>query len=74
MAIFYSGQLDLAWLAIAAILTLTLALLNRAGVYRALPYALVRLALWAAVHAGGLHATLAGAILWALGRRHEGAP
>ena len=63
VAIFYSGDLDLGWLALAAALTLVLALLNRAGVYRALPYALVGLALWAAVHAGGLHATLAGVLL-----------
>ena len=63
VAIFYSGDLDLGWLALAAGLTVVLALLNRAGVYRALPYAVVGLALWAAVHAGGLHATLAGVLL-----------
>ena len=63
VAIFYSGDLDLGWLAVAAGLTLVLVLLNRAGVYRALPYAVVGFALWAAVHAGGLHATLAGVLL-----------
>ena len=38
-------------------------LLNHAGVYRAMPYGLLGIALWACVHAGGLHATLAGVVL-----------
>src|SRR5690606_463624 len=40
-----------------------LMLLNRAGVYRAAPYGLLGVVLWGCVHAGGLHATLAGVLL-----------
>ena len=51
------------YLAGAAALTGVLALLNRSHVYRATPYVLVGVALWVCVHAGGLHATLAGVLL-----------
>jgi NhaA family Na+:H+ antiporter len=63
VAIFYSGHLDAAALALAALVLAALVALNRAGVYRALPYAVLGVALWALVHAGGLHATLAGVLL-----------
>ena len=60
---FYSGTLDTTYLLAAAAITGALVLLNRSGVYRALPYALLGIALWACIHASGLHATLAGVIL-----------
>ena len=63
VAAFYSGALNLAYLAGAAALTVALALLNRARIYSVVPYALLGILLWACVHAGGLHATLAGVIL-----------
>jgi NhaA family Na+:H+ antiporter len=63
VALFYSSALQWAYLAGAAGAVVLLALLNRFGVYRALPYALLGVALWALVHAGGLHATLAGVLL-----------
>jgi NhaA family Na+:H+ antiporter len=63
VALFYSGDLDWIALAGAAAITGVLALLNRASVYRASPYVLLGFLLWACVHAGGLHATLAGVIL-----------
>lgn len=63
VAVFYSGALNLMALAGAAGITLVLALLNRARIYSVVPYALLGIALWACVHAGGLHATLAGVIL-----------
>jgi NhaA family Na+:H+ antiporter len=66
VALFYSGDLHPVYLAMAAALTGMLVLLNRSGVYRVAPYMLVGIALWACVHAGGLHATLAGVILAAL--------
>src|ERR671919_768330 len=47
----------------AAAITGALALLNRSHVYRVPPYVLLGIALWACVHGGGLHATLAGVIL-----------
>lgn len=63
VALFYSGKLQLGYLIAALVLTGGLAALNRAHVYRVAPYALIGLALWACVHAGGLHATLAGVVL-----------
>jgi NhaA family Na+:H+ antiporter len=63
VAVFYSGDLHLGYLAGAAAVTALLALLNRSGVYRVSPYMLLGIALWACVHASGLHATLAGVIL-----------
>jgi len=62
VALFYSGDLHLGYLAGAAALTGALALLNWSHVYRVPPYVLLGVVLWACVHAGGLHATLAGVI------------
>jgi len=66
VAIFYSGELQFHYLAAAAAITAALAMLNRSGIYRLTPYLLAGVALWACVHAGGLHATLAGVVLAAL--------
>jgi NhaA family Na+:H+ antiporter len=63
VAVFYSGNLQFVALAGAAGLTALLALLNASRVYRVLPYVIVGVGLWALVHAGGLHATLAGVVL-----------
>jgi NhaA family Na+:H+ antiporter len=63
VALFYSGTLSVSWLAASVLLTVALAMLNRWHVYRALPYAVLGIALWFALHAGGVHATLAGVIL-----------
>jgi len=63
VAVFYSGALDLNYLAAAGAVTVALALLNRARVYSVAPYAWLGILLWAFVHAGGLHATLAGVVL-----------
>ena len=63
VALFYSGELQYAYLGAALGTAAMLALLNRAGVYSVTPYLLLGLLLWAMVHAGGLHATLAGVVL-----------
>lgn len=63
VALFYSGALQPLPLLLAIGLTGALAMLNRSGVYRALPYVVLGVALWIAVHGGGLHATLAGVVL-----------
>ena len=63
VALFYSDSLAVAPLLGAVAATGALALLNRSGVYRVTPYILVGVILWACVHAGGLHATLAGVLL-----------
>jgi NhaA family Na+:H+ antiporter len=63
VAIFYSDALNLPALLGALATVAFLGLLNRWGVYRVTPYVLTGIALWACVHAGGLHATLAGVLL-----------
>ncbi|MEK9279122.1 Na+/H+ antiporter NhaA [Bradyrhizobium sp. ISRA442] len=63
VAVFYSGEIHLAYLAAAAMVVVALALLSRSGVYHLSPYILMGAALWALVYAGGLHATLAGVLL-----------
>jgi Na+:H+ antiporter, NhaA family len=63
VALFYSGALDWGSAAASAGLVAALWILNRSGVYRPLPYALAGVALWACLHAAGLHATLAGVVL-----------
>jgi NhaA family Na+:H+ antiporter len=63
VAFFYSAELHFVWLGVAALLGAALYLLNRSRVYRALPYALLGVALWFALHESGVHATLAGVIL-----------
>ncbi len=63
VALFYSSALDWGYLAAAALVTAGLALLNRAHIYRVAPYVVLGIVLWACVHAGGLHATLAGVIM-----------
>ena len=63
VAVFYSGELHLAFLMPAAILVGVLAMLNRSHVYTLAPYVAVGVALWACVMASGLHPTLAGVIL-----------
>ncbi len=63
VALFYSSELHLGYLAAATAITAGLALLNQSRVYSVTPYILLGIALWACVHEGGLHATLAGVIL-----------
>jgi NhaA family Na+:H+ antiporter len=63
VALFYSHGLHADALGLAAALTAALALLNRSNVYRVWPYLALGVLLWAAVLAGGIHATLAGVIL-----------
>lgn len=63
LALFYAGQIDLGYVAASAAATAALIALNRSGIYRALPYAVLGIALWVCLYASGLHATLAGVIL-----------
>lgn len=63
VALFYSSKLQLGYLLAALVLTGGLAALNRSHIYRVGPYALIGIALWVCVYAGGLHATLAGVVL-----------
>jgi Na+/H+ antiporter NhaA len=63
MALFYTGDVDMTALALAGALITVLVGLRWAGVWRLTPYVLVGVALWLAVHASGVHATLAGVLI-----------
>jgi NhaA family Na+:H+ antiporter len=63
VALFYSDALNYPALLGALATVGFLGLLNRWGVYRVTPYVLTGIVLWLCVHAGGLHATLAGVLL-----------
>jgi NhaA family Na+:H+ antiporter len=63
IALFYTADLDLHALGTAAGVLVVLWLFNRAGIRRALPYSIAGIVLWLALHASGVHATLAGILL-----------
>lgn len=63
IAFFYTADLDFRWLGLAAVLTVSLAVLNKRHVYGLLPYAAIGVGLWVSLYASGIHATLAGVIL-----------
>jgi len=63
IALFYTSELSLNVLAIAAIGISILAYLNFRGVQRAAPYLITGLVIWVCVLKSGVHATLAGVII-----------
>jgi NhaA family Na+:H+ antiporter len=63
VAVFYGEHLHPTYLMAALGVTLSLVMLNRTGVYRALPYAALGIVLWVCLHHAGVHATLAGVVL-----------
>jgi NhaA family Na+:H+ antiporter len=63
IALFYTGEINTSYLLAGGAMTGLLVVLNRAGVYGALPYAVCGVILWFFLHQAGLHATLAGVIL-----------
>jgi NhaA family Na+:H+ antiporter len=63
VALFYSGELNFAYLGAAVAVVAGLGLLNRSRVYRVTPYVLLGVVLWFLIYAGGLHATLTGVVL-----------
>jgi NhaA family Na+:H+ antiporter len=63
IALFYTEDLSLLSLGLAAGGLVTLLVLNLAGVRRIAPYALVGIFLWVCVLKSGVHATLAGVAL-----------
>jgi NhaA family Na+:H+ antiporter len=63
VALFYSAGLDPYYAGAAAVATALLVILNRSGIYRPLPYAVVGVILWGCLHFAGVHATLAGVIV-----------
>ncbi|HUF13957.1 MAG TPA: Na+/H+ antiporter NhaA [Longimicrobiales bacterium] len=63
IALFYTSDLALGSLGWAALLLLLSVGLNRMGVRRTLPYAVLGGALWLALLTSGVHATVAGVLL-----------
>ena len=63
VAAFYTSDLQYSYMLGAAGVTVILIVLNRAGFYKPLPYALFGLVLWFCLHEAGIHATLSGVIL-----------
>ena len=63
IALFYSGDISTSYLVAGSAVTALLVVLNRAGIYGTLPYAVCGVVLWFFLHEAGLHATLAGVIL-----------
>ena len=63
IALFYTGQIHFGYLVAGAVVSALLIMLNRTGVYAALPYVICGIVLWFFLHEAGLHATLAGVIL-----------
>ncbi|MDO9012641.1 MAG: Na+/H+ antiporter NhaA [Gallionella sp.] len=62
IALFYTQQLALDWLAVSVILVLLLFVLNFAGIRKVLPYFGVAILLWYVLLQSGVHATLAGVL------------
>jgi len=73
IAIFYTADLSVGSLSLAAAAVVVLFLMNRRGVLQLAPYLLVGMILWAAVLKSGVHATLAG-VLTALFIPYKKAP
>lgn len=63
IAVFYSGDLSVTALAVAAACLAILTLMNRRGVVDTSPYLWVGLIMWTALLKSGVHATLAGVAL-----------
>ncbi len=63
IAIFYTSQISLQWLIVAAILTVILLSFNLLRIIRPWMYLIVGFLLWYAMLKSGVHATIAGVIL-----------
>jgi NhaA family Na+:H+ antiporter len=63
IALFYSGEIQTVALVAAGLILAALIGLNRFGVRRPLPYALLGVGLWLAFLESGLHPTIAGVLL-----------
>lgn len=63
VAVVYTESISFIYLAVSALITVLLVLINRWSIYRPLPYIILGLLLWFCLHEAGVHATLAGVIL-----------
>ncbi len=63
IALFYTGDLAVGALGASGLILGALVAANAVGVRRPIVYAVLGVALWIAVHASGIHATVAGVLL-----------
>ncbi|MBR9726639.1 Na+/H+ antiporter NhaA [Shewanella intestini] len=63
IALFYSAELSMISLIVAAMSIALMVIINRKGVSSLIPYGLLGVILWVAVLKSGVHATLAGVII-----------
>ena len=63
IAVFYGQSPSLVWLALAAVVLVTLMLMNRFHIYSLYPYIIVGGVLWFCVFMSGVHSTIAGVLL-----------
>ena len=63
IAFFYSGDLDIYYLALLLITFFVLFILNKANIEKIFPYLILGLVLWFFTHASGIHATISGVLL-----------
>ncbi|MGV8935424.1 MAG: Na+/H+ antiporter NhaA [Gallionellaceae bacterium] len=62
IAVFYTKQLELDWLALSALFVIFMFILNISGVRKVLPYFILAVLLWYGLLQSGVHATLAGVL------------
>lgn len=63
IALFYTEQVRFVWLGVVLVIFLALLAISRLGVDTPWPYALLGVALWGAMLASGVHATIAGVLV-----------
>ncbi len=63
IALFYSGDLSIKYLALMFLAFIVLLLINKFNIRKFLPYLVVGLFLWDFTHNSGIHATIAGVLL-----------
>jgi NhaA family Na+:H+ antiporter len=63
IAVFYSKDISMVWLAVSVLSILAVVALQRLDVSRIFPYVVVGIVVWIAVLSSGVHATIAGVIL-----------
>ena len=63
IALFYGQAPSLPWLALSALVTVLLALMNKTQHYHLRPYLVLGAVLWVCVFMSGVHATIAGVVL-----------
>jgi NhaA family Na+:H+ antiporter len=63
IAIFYTSEISIAALIVAAVVLVILAILNKLGSKSLIPYTILGIILWVAFLKSGVHATIAGVLL-----------